>query len=70
MTENSPLWTPSSKQIADSRMSAFARSVETSEGLAFPNYNALHKWSCQDGGKFWDRLWDFAGVIEGRLDCR
>lgn len=68
MTENSPLWTPSSKQIADSRMSAFARSVETSEGLAFPNYNALHKWSCQDGGKFWDRLWDFAGVIGEKGD--
>ncbi len=68
MTENSPLWTPSSKQIADSRMSAFARSVETSEGLAFPNYNALHRWSCQDGGKFWDRLWDFAGVIGEKGD--
>jgi acetoacetyl-CoA synthetase len=49
-------------------MSAFARSVETSEGLAFPNYNALHKWSCQDGGKFWDRLWDFAGVIGEKGD--
>ena len=63
MTEVSPLWTPSSRQIADSRMSAFARSVEASEGLTFPDYNALHKWSCQNGGEFWDRLWDFAGII-------
>lgn len=63
MTETPPLWTPSSQQIADSRMSAFARSVEAGEGLVFPDYNALHEWSCQSGGKFWDRLWDFAGII-------
>lgn len=63
MTETPPLWTPSTQQIADSRMSAFARSVEAGEGLVFPDYNALHEWSCQSGGKFWDRLWDFAGII-------
>lgn len=63
MTETPPLWTPSTQQIADSRMSAFARSVEAGEGLVFRDYNALHEWSCQSGGKFWDRLWDFAGII-------
>lgn len=63
MTENSPLWIPSAKQIADSRMSEFARSVEASEGITFSDYDSLHEWSCQSGGKFWDKLWDYAGII-------
>lgn len=63
MTETSPLWTPSSKQIAESQMSDFARNVEDSEGIKFSDYNSLHKWSCQSGAKFWDKLWDYVGII-------
>ena len=63
MTEIQPLWTPSSKQVADSNMSEFARSVEATEGVKFSDYNSLHQWSCQSGAKFWDKLWDYVGVI-------
>ena len=63
MTENSPLWTPSQNQIDTCRMSEFVRVVEANENLTFKDYDALHKWSCQKGGKFWDRLWDFAGLV-------
>ena len=63
MTETHPLWIPSPQQVADSPMSEFARSLEASEGITFSDYNALHKWSCQSGGKFWDKLWDYVGII-------
>jgi len=63
MTETSPLWTPSPEQIAESRMSDFARNVEDSEGIKFSDYNSLHQWSCQSGAKFWDKLWDYVGII-------
>ena len=63
MTKTSPLWTPSLSQIKDCRMSEFARFVEASEGMTFDDYDSLHKWSCEKGGKFWDKLWDFAGVL-------
>lgn len=63
MTEIHPLWTPSSKQIVNSPMSEFVRRVEASEGITFSDYTSLHKWSCQSGAKFWDMLWNYAGVI-------
>ena len=63
MTRISPLWTPSASQIKDCRMSEFARFVEANERVTFDDYDSLHKWSCEKGGKFWDRLWDFAGVL-------
>lgn len=63
MKETHPLWIPSPQQVADSPMSEFARSLEASEGITFSDYNALHKWSCQSGGKFWDKLWDYVGII-------
>jgi len=63
MTESNPIWTPSPQRIEASRMSEFARYVENSEMLKLDDYASLHAWSCEAGGKFWDKLWDFAGVV-------
>ncbi len=63
MENNQPLWTPSKTQVAQSRMTDFANYVKVKEGLDFSNYESLHKWSCSSGGKFWDLLWDFSGIV-------
>lgn len=63
MTETMPLWTPSSEQIAASRMSEYARFVEDREDVNFTDYASLHHWSCHSGSKFWSQLWDFANVV-------
>lgn len=63
MDNNQPLWTPSKKQIEESRMTAFANYVEAQVGLRFSDYKDMHTWSCSKEGKFWDLLWDFSGVV-------
>ena len=63
MTELKPLWTPSQEQICDARMTDFSRFAGKNEGLEFKDYNSLHAWSCESGGKFWSQFWDFAGIV-------
>ncbi|MGI9353143.1 MAG: acetoacetate--CoA ligase [Rhizobiaceae bacterium] len=60
--ENKLLWTPSKKQIEDSRLTDFARYATQRTGKGFDDYGALHTWSCQDGGEFWDVFWDYASI--------
>ncbi len=59
----SPLWSPSPIQIAESGMKRFSQWVETRTGRLFPDYEALHAWSCEPGGEFWDAVWDYCGIV-------
>ena len=61
--ENKVLWSPSREQIDQSRLTDFARYATQRTGLVFENYGALHQWSCQEGGQFWNVLWDYAQVV-------
>ena len=63
MNQNSPLWTPSQEQIADSVLRHFADQTENVTGRKFDTYGKLHPWSCEGGGEFWDLLWDYCGVV-------
>jgi len=63
MNKRTPLWVPSPEQVAASNMSGFVRYVAEREGFEFSDYEALHAWSCETGGKFWDCLWDYVGII-------
>jgi acetoacetyl-CoA synthetase len=63
MSENAPLWTPSPETISKSGMTAFANFAQKETGQSFSNYEELHGWSCEKGGRFWDILWDFAGIV-------
>ena len=63
MTSPTLLWKPSEEQISDCRMSDFIRFAEKRAGKEFATYDALHEWSCETGGEFWDVLWDYAGVV-------
>ena len=63
MINPSPLWSPSSAQIAESGMRKFADWVEGRTNKSFGDYEALHTWSCEPGGEFWDAVWDYCGIV-------
>jgi acetoacetyl-CoA synthetase len=54
---SAPLWTPSAERAAQTAMARFMR--EAGKG----DYAALHEWSVERAEEFWNRLWDFCGVI-------
>lgn len=57
------LWEPRSDQVAQGGLARF-RSHLRSQGVAAADgdYAALRQWSVEDAPRFWDALWDFAGV--------
>jgi len=61
--ENTLLWSPSNEQIENSRLTAFASYASKQTGTEFNSYEKLHHWSCQQGGEFWDVLWDYCGIV-------
>ena len=60
-SDDQPLWTPT--HIDDLPVTRFARLAAERTGRSFADYDALHAWSVEDPGTFWDTLWDFADVI-------
>jgi acetoacetyl-CoA synthetase len=57
-----PQWVPTDGDIADSRVSDFARFAEQRTGNAFPDYRALWQWSVMDIDGFWATVWDYFGL--------
>lgn len=57
------LWEPRSDQVAQGGLARF-RSHLRSLGVAAADgdYAALRQWSVEESPRFWDALWDFAGV--------
>ena len=60
------LWRPSGERIAGAAITAFRAEVEAREGVALPDYRALHDWSIAHRDRFWDALRDFCGVVAER----
>ena len=56
------LWRPSSAAIADANLTRFAGGL----GFAPPDYAALHRYSIDHRGEFWQAVWDFSGVVGER----
>ena len=52
-----PLWTPSPERAAQTELARFMKEVGKS------NYAELHAWSVSHAPQFWNKLWDFCGVI-------
>ncbi|HUC32743.1 MAG TPA: acetoacetate--CoA ligase [Ilumatobacteraceae bacterium] len=48
------LWSPAPERVAATRMRRFAGELDAT---------ALHDWSVEDPAGFWDRVWDFCGVV-------
>ncbi|OBF38633.1 acetoacetate-CoA ligase [Mycobacterium sp. ACS1612] len=57
-----PQWQPTQCDIADARVTEFARFVEQRTGAALPDYQSLWQWSVDDPAAFWGALWEFFGL--------
>ncbi|MGI9591884.1 MAG: acetoacetate--CoA ligase [Myxococcota bacterium] len=61
-----PLWQPSPERVAGSQQSAFAREVERAWGADCASQSALHRFSIEQPGPFWESVWRFCEVIGER----
>jgi len=63
-TEQSPVvWTPSEHTIAHSRMGRFKAWLEQQGFGPFADYHALHQWSITELDTFWQKVWDYCGLV-------
>ncbi|GGY60604.1 acetoacetate--CoA ligase [Marinobacter zhanjiangensis] len=63
-TEQSPVvWSPSREILDESRMGRFRRWLEGQGYGPFADYHALHQWSIDDLETFWQKLWDYCGLV-------
>jgi acetoacetyl-CoA synthetase len=61
-----PLWSPSPQAVESSQLTAFTRYAQQHTARTFDSYDALHAWSIEDPGKFWDLLWEFTHTKASR----
>ncbi len=61
-----PLWTPSGARTI---LGDFNEKAESETGQSFPDYQALWRWSVENQEDFWDKVWDFCGVIGDKGDA-
>lgn len=54
-----PQWVPTERDIANARVTDFARFAGRRAGVAFADYSALWQWSVADIEGFWAALWDY-----------
>jgi acetoacetyl-CoA synthetase len=54
-----PQWQPTERDIADARVTDFARFVQQRTGTPVPDYPALWQWSVDDPAAFWGALWEY-----------
>jgi len=70
-TSSTPvLWTPTQQAVESSRLHGFMQFLERGHEREFAaiglDYHRLHRWSIEEPGTFWKRIWDFADVIGDR----
>ena len=58
-----PQWSPSATDIAEARITDFARRVERRHHVSVPDYSALWEWSTANLEQFWQMVWDYFEVI-------
>ncbi len=54
---DAPLWTPSPGRVAQTHLARFM-----ARAGGFRDFDSLHRWSVEQSDRFWDLLWDYAGV--------
>jgi acetoacetyl-CoA synthetase len=59
VTDAAPQWEPTRRDIADARVTDFARFVEQRAGKQVADYQALWQWSVDDPAVFWGALWEY-----------
>ena len=54
-----PQWEPTERDIADARVTDFARFVQRRVGTPMADYQSLWQWSVDDPAAFWGALWEY-----------
>ena len=54
-----PQWQPTDRDIADARVTDFARFVQQRTGASLTDYQSLWRWSVDDPSAFWGALWEY-----------
>ena len=54
-----PQWQPTERDIADARVTDFARFVQQRTGAPMADYQSLWQWSVDDPAAFWGALWEY-----------
>jgi acetoacetyl-CoA synthetase len=54
-----PQWQPTERDIADARVTDFARFVQQRTGTQTSGYQQLWQWSVDDPAAFWGALWEY-----------
>jgi acetoacetyl-CoA synthetase len=57
-----PQWEPTERDVAEARVTEFARFVQERTGAAVVDYRSLWQWSVDDPAAFWGALWEFFGL--------
>jgi acetoacetyl-CoA synthetase len=52
-----PMWTPGAERVAQTQLARFMQEAGKTD------YAALHRWSIEHAPEFWNKVWDFCGVI-------
>jgi acetoacetyl-CoA synthetase len=60
--DGGPQWVPTERDIADARVTDFARFVQSRTGLAVDDYRSLWQWSIDDLDGFWRAVWEHFGL--------
>ena len=64
MAEEFPiLREPGNDELQHSNMARYMRWLEQQGHGHFADYQALHRWSVADIGRFWETIWEYTGVI-------
>ncbi len=63
-TSSAPIWQPSPKRIAATRLTAFMKAAgkRWNRRLAGADYSVLHTWSIEHPEEFWASVWEFGEV--------
>ncbi|MBP1817661.1 acetoacetate--CoA ligase [Mycobacterium sp. OAE908] len=57
-----PQWEPTESDIANARVTDFAKFVQNRIGATLPDYQSLWQWSVDDPAAFWGALWEYFGL--------
>jgi acetoacetyl-CoA synthetase len=60
-----PLWSPDSARIGRARITRFAQ-CQQATGVKADTFQQLYQWSISNPEAFWERVWDFCGVVGER----
>ena len=58
-----PMWRPASSRARSTALAAFLSSVAEGEDATVVDYPSLHRWSVDNPGPFWARVWDDAEIV-------